>query len=45
MHTVQDILVLFQSTPGLDAEVIAWSRYEASKGTSIPDLDDEEEPP
>ena len=45
MPTVQDILVLFQSTPGLDAAVIAWSRYEASKGSSIPDLGDEEEPP
>jgi hypothetical protein len=42
---VQDVLVLWQSTPGLDAAVIAWSRYEASKGTGISDLVDEEEPP
>ena len=45
MNDVQDILVLFQTTPGLDASAIAWSRYEASKGTSITDLPDEEEPP
>ena len=43
--TVQDILVLFQTTPGLDAAAIGWSRYEASKGTEIKDLVDEEEPP
>jgi len=42
---VQDILVLFQTTPGLDSAVIGWSRYEASKGTGIKDLVDEEEPP
>jgi hypothetical protein len=45
MPVVQDILVLFQSTPGLDANVTAWSRYEASKGSMIPDLPDEAEPP
>ena len=45
MPLVQDILVLFQSTPGLDAAVTAWSRYEASKGSTIPDLSDEAEPP
>lgn len=45
MPDVQNILVLFQTTPGLDAQVVAWSRYEASKGTGITDLVDEEEPP
>ena len=45
MPRVQDILVLFQTTPGLDAAVVAWSRYEASKGTGIRDLVDEEEAP
>lgn len=42
---VQDILILFQTIPGLDAQVSAWSRYEASKGTVIEDLADEDEPP
>ncbi len=45
MTSVQDILVLFQSTPGLDSNAIAWSRYEASRGTRIHDLPDEAEPP
>ena len=45
MPTVQDILVLFQTSPGLDSAAIGWSRYEASKGTGITDLVDEEEPP
>ena len=45
MPDVQNILVLFQTTPGLDAQVVAWSRYEASKGTGIADLVDEEGPP
>ena len=45
MPVVQDIIVLFQTTPGLDAAVAAWSRYEASKGTRISDLVDEREPP
>ena len=45
MADVQDVLVLFQTTPGLDAQVVAWSRYEASKGPGITDLVEEEEPP
>ena len=45
MPDVQDVLVLFQTTPGLDAAVVAWSRYEASKGPGIKDLVEEEEPP
>lgn len=45
MPKVQDVLVLFQSTPALDATVTAWSRYEASKGDRISDLLDEAEPP
>ncbi|MEE2659218.1 MAG: hypothetical protein VX733_11985 [Candidatus Latescibacterota bacterium] len=45
MPAVQDILVLFQTTPGLDAQVVAWSRFEASKGTGITDLPDEHDPP
>ncbi|MDA0334358.1 MAG: hypothetical protein O2782_04260 [bacterium] len=45
MAEVQDILVLFQTTPGLDAQVVAWSRYEASKGPGITDLVEEAEPP
>lgn len=45
MPLVQDVLVLFQTTPGLDAQAVAWSRYEASKGTGIQDLPDESEPP
>ena len=45
MPVVQDILVLFQSTPGLDANVTAWSRYEASKWSKISDLPDETDPP
>ena len=45
MPVVQDIMVLFQTTPGLDAAAVAWSRYEASKGIRISDLVDEEEPP
>jgi len=44
MPAVQDILVLFQTTPALDANVVAWARYEASKGR-IRDLVEEEEPP
>ena len=28
---VQDILVLFQVDPGLDSNIIAWSRYFSSK--------------
>ncbi|HJP30607.1 MAG: hypothetical protein QF689_10920 [Candidatus Latescibacteria bacterium] len=45
MPDVQDVLVLFQTTPGLDSQVVAWSRYEASKGTGISDLAEEDEPP
>ena len=45
MPIVQDILVLFQTSPGLDSETIGWSRYEASKGTGISDLVDEVDPP
>jgi hypothetical protein len=45
MPLVQDILVLFQTSPELDSEAIGWSRYEASKGTGIKDLVDELEPP
>ena len=45
MPLVQDILVLFQTSPGLDSAAIGWSRYEASKGTRIIDLVDELEPP
>ena len=45
MPVVQDILVLFQTSPALDVEPVAWSRYEASKGTGIRDLVEEEEPP
>ena len=32
MPAVQDVIVLFQTTPGLDSGVVAWARYEASKG-------------
>jgi hypothetical protein len=45
MPAVQDILVLFQTTPSLDANVVAWARYDASQGTGIRDLVDENEPP
>ena len=45
MPAVQDILVLFQTSPNLDAAPVAWSRYEASKGTGIKDLVEESEPP
>ena len=45
MPLVQDILVLFQTTPGLDSDAIGWSRYEASKGIRISDLADEADPP
>ena len=45
MPAVQDIIVLFQTTPALDANVVAWARYEASKGVRIRDLGDEDEPP
>jgi hypothetical protein len=45
MPDVQDVLVLFHSMPGLDVQVSAWAYYEASKGTGIDDLVEEEEPP
>ena len=45
MPLVQDILVLFQTSPALDVAPAAWARYEASKGTGITDLVEESEPP
>ncbi len=45
MRLVQDILVLFQTTPALDSQVVAWARYEASKGVRITDLVEEPDPP
>ena len=45
MPAVQDVLVLFQTTPALDAQVMAWARYDASRGTGIRDLVEEDEPP
>jgi len=45
MSTVQDIIVLFQTTPALDAQAVAWAYYEASKGTGVDDLAEESEPP
>lgn len=45
MAAVQDILVFFQTTPALDAQVVAWARYEASKGTGLGDLVEESDPP
>ena len=44
MPAVQDILVFFQTSPALDVEPVAWARYEASKGTGIRDLVEEEAP-
>jgi len=41
MPTVQDILVLYQTTPALDAPPVAWAYYEASKGTGVQDLVEE----
>jgi hypothetical protein len=45
MPPAQDILVLFQTAPALDTQVVAWARYEASKGARIRDLVEEEDPP
>ena len=45
MPAVQDIIIFFQTTPALDASVVAWARYEASQGTGISDLVEESEPP
>ena len=42
-QTVQDILVLFQDSPGLDGHVFGWSRYYASDLN--PTIEDEEMPP
>ena len=45
MPKVQDVLVLYQTSPGLDVTPGAWSWYEASKGTGIKDLVEESKPP
>ncbi len=45
MAQVQDILVLYQTSPALDVTPVAWARYEASKGTGIEDLIEEDTPP
>ena len=45
MPRVQDILVLYQTSPALDVTPVAWARYEASKGTGIKDLIEEDRPP
>lgn len=45
MSAVQDILVFFQTTPALDAQVVAWARYEASKGANLSNLVEESDPP
>jgi hypothetical protein len=45
MPLVQDVIVLFQTTPALDSQVVAWARYEASKGDRITDLVEEPDPP
>ena len=45
MPKVQDILVLYQTSPALDVTPVAWARYEASKGARITELADEEQPP
>ena len=45
MPVVQDILVLFQTSPSLDVAPVAWARYEASKGAGIKDLVEENDPP
>ena len=42
--SVQDILVLFQTGPELNARVFGWSRYFASNPGPIV-VEDEEEPP
>lgn len=44
MPRVQDILVLFQTTPALDAPPVSWAYYEASKGP-VHDLVEENDPP
>ena len=45
MPAVQDILVFFQTAPALDVAPVGWAYYEASKGTGISDLVEENEPP
>ena len=45
MPAVQDILVFYQTSPGLDVAPVGWARYEASKGTGIKDLIEEDAPP
>jgi hypothetical protein len=45
MPAVQDILILFQTSPALDVKPVAWARYDASKGTQIKELIEESEPP
>ena len=45
MPAVQDILVFYQTSPGLDVVPAAWARYEASRGTGIKDLVEETDPP
>ena len=41
MAKVQDILVFYQTSPALDVSPVAWARYEASKGTGIKELIEE----
>ena len=45
MPKVQDVLVLFQTSPGLDITPVAWSWYESSKTTGIKNLVEESAPP
>ena len=45
MPDVQDILVFYQTSPGLDVGPVAWARYDASKGTGIKDLVEDDRPP
>ena len=45
MSAVQDILVLFQTSPALNSKPVAWAWYEASKGAEIKELIEESEPP
>lgn len=39
MERVQDILVLYQTSPALHTALIAWVRYEASKGAGTAESD------
>ncbi len=45
MAQVQDILVLYQTSPALDVTPVAWARHDSSKGTGIQDLIEEDNPP